>query len=48
MLTLGLPLVVGAVATQSFVDPGYGPLGLDLMRQRPKDPKLLEEILAIR
>ena len=23
---------VGAVATQSFVDPAYGPLGLDLMR----------------
>jgi uncharacterized Ntn-hydrolase superfamily protein len=23
---------VGAVATQSFVDPSYGPLGLDLMR----------------
>src|SRR2546421_2565156 len=23
---------VGAVATQSFVDPSYGPLGLELMR----------------
>jgi len=23
---------VGAVATQSFVDPAYGPLGLELMR----------------
>ena len=23
---------VGAVATQSFIEPGYGPLGLDLMR----------------
>lgn len=33
---------VGAVATQSLVDPAYGPLGLDLMRagktRRPRSP----------
>ena len=31
---------VGAVATQSFVDPSYGPLGLDLMRagRSARDP----------
>ena len=29
---------VGAVATQSFVDPAYGPLGLDLMRSGEARP----------
>jgi hypothetical protein len=30
---------VGAVATQSFVEPGYGPLGLTLMRAGRAPPK---------
>ena len=46
MLTLGLPLVVGAVATQSFVDPGYGPLGLDLMRAGRSGSDALASLLA--
>src|SRR5258706_447187 len=29
---------VGAVATQSFVDPSYGPLGLEAMRAGPSAP----------
>jgi Family of unknown function (DUF1028) len=29
---------VGAVATQSFIDPGYGPLGLGLMRAGKSAP----------
>jgi uncharacterized Ntn-hydrolase superfamily protein len=32
---------VGAVATQSFVDPSYGKLGLDLMRARKSAPATL-------
>src|SRR5512146_1264196 len=32
---------VGAVATQSFVDPSYGPLGLDLMRAGQSAPEAL-------
>ena len=32
---------VGAVATQSFVDPSYGPLGLDLMRSGKAAPEAL-------
>src|SRR5512146_877222 len=32
---------VGAVATQSFVDPAYGPLGLELMRSGKAAPDAL-------
>ncbi|NUM79854.1 DUF1028 domain-containing protein [bacterium] len=37
---------VGAVATQSFVDPAYGPLGLELMRAGKTAKQALESILA--
>jgi len=37
---------VGAVATQSFVDPSYGPLGLDLMRAGRAAPDALAGLLA--
>src|SRR5437016_4639639 len=37
---------VGAVATQSFVDPSYGPLGLELMRTGKTARQSLEGILA--
>lgn len=37
---------VGAVATQSIVDPGYGPLGLDLMRAGKSAPEALAALLA--
>ncbi len=37
---------VGAVATQSFVDPSYGPLGLDLMRAGRGAPDALKALLA--
>ena len=37
---------VGAVATQSFVDPGYGKNGLDLMRSGRSAPDTLKELLA--
>jgi uncharacterized Ntn-hydrolase superfamily protein len=37
---------VGAVATQSLVDPAYGPLGLDLMRAGKPAPEALEALLA--
>ena len=37
---------VGAVATQSFVDPAYGPLGLDLMRAGKTARQTLEALLA--
>jgi len=37
---------VGAVATQSLVDPAYGPLGLDLMRMGKTAPQALEALLA--
>ena len=37
---------VGAVATQSLVDPAYGPKGLDLMRQGVPAPKALEQLVA--
>ena len=37
---------VGAVATQSFVDPAYGPLGLELMRAGKTAPQALEGLLA--
>ena len=36
---------VGAVATQSFVDPAYGPLGLDLMRAGKSAPDALHGLL---
>ncbi|HYP04753.1 MAG TPA: DUF1028 domain-containing protein [Bryobacteraceae bacterium] len=37
---------VGAVATQSFVDPAYGKLGLDLMRAGRSAPDSLRSLLA--
>lgn len=37
---------VGAVATQSFVDPAYGPLGLGLMRSGKTAPDALRGLLA--
>ena len=37
---------VGAVATQSFVDPAYGPLGLDLMRSGKTAERALTSLLA--
>lgn len=37
---------VGAVATQSFVDPAYGPLGLSLMRGGKTAPQALESLLV--
>ncbi|MGH7597273.1 MAG: DUF1028 domain-containing protein, partial [bacterium] len=37
---------VGAVATQSFIDPGYGPLGLDLMRAGKTAPQALAGLIA--
>jgi uncharacterized Ntn-hydrolase superfamily protein len=37
---------VGAVATQSFVDPAYGPLGLNLMRAGKTANQALDALLA--
>lgn len=37
---------VGVVATQSFVDPGYGPRGLDLMRSGKTANETLRALLA--
>jgi uncharacterized Ntn-hydrolase superfamily protein len=37
---------VGAVATQSFIDPGYGPRGLALMKSGKPPQEALEELLA--
>lgn len=37
---------IGAVATQSFVDPSYGKLGLDLMRTGKSGPDALRSLLA--
>ena len=37
---------VGAVATQSFVDPSYGPKGLDLMRSGKTAHEALKELTA--
>jgi uncharacterized Ntn-hydrolase superfamily protein len=37
---------VGAVATQSFVDPSYGPLGLDLMRAGRTAREALDALVA--
>ncbi len=37
---------VGAVATQSFIDPFYGKLGLDLMRAGKSTPESLKGLVA--
>ena len=37
---------IGAVATQSFIDPSYGPLGLALMRAGRSAPDALKGLLA--
>jgi len=37
---------VGVVATQSFVDPGYGPKGLALMRAGTSAPEALKQLVA--
>ena len=37
---------IGAVATQSFVDPSYGPLGLALMRDGKTAEQALQSLLA--
>src|SRR5574341_1339959 len=37
---------VGAVATQSFVDPAYGPLGLTLMRGGKTAQQALESLVS--
>ena len=37
---------VGAVATQSFVEPSYGPLGLDLMRLGRSAPDALRALVS--
>ena len=37
---------VGAVATQSFVDPAYGPLGLELMRAGKSAPAALNALIS--
>jgi uncharacterized Ntn-hydrolase superfamily protein len=37
---------VGAIATQSFVDPGYGHKGLELMRAGTPAPEALERLVA--
>jgi len=37
---------VGAVATQSFIDPSYGPLALDLLRAGRSAPETLAGLLA--
>lgn len=38
---------VGVVATQSFVDPAYGPLGLELMRRGLSAPEALQGLVAV-
>jgi uncharacterized Ntn-hydrolase superfamily protein len=37
---------VGAVATQSFVEPAYGPKGLELMRRGVAAPEALKQLIA--
>src|ERR1700675_4380569 len=37
---------VGAVATEAFIDPSYGPLGLDLMRIGRSAPEALAGLLV--
>ena len=38
---------IGAVATQSFVEPSYGPLGLQLMRAGKDSNQALRALLAV-
>jgi uncharacterized Ntn-hydrolase superfamily protein len=38
---------VGVVATQSFVDPSYGPLGLELLRRGKSAPEALPALVAV-
>ena len=38
---------IGAVATQSFIDPSYGPLGLQLMRSGKNASQALEALIGI-
>jgi len=38
---------VGAIATQSFIDPGYGKLGLDLLRAGKSADEALRALLAV-
>ncbi|MGB2675563.1 MAG: DUF1028 domain-containing protein [Candidatus Acidiferrum sp.] len=38
---------VGAIATQSFIDPSYGPLGLDLLRAGKSADEALRALLAV-
>ncbi len=38
---------VGVVATQSFVDPAYGPLGLELMRRGQSASEALRQLVAV-
>jgi uncharacterized Ntn-hydrolase superfamily protein len=38
---------VGAVATQAFAEPGYGPRGLDLMRAGKSPAEALHDLLAL-
>jgi uncharacterized Ntn-hydrolase superfamily protein len=38
---------VGAVATQSFVEPSYGPLGLTLMRTGKSGPEALRALVSV-
>jgi len=38
---------VGAVATQSFVEPSYGPLGLELMSAGKSAPEALEALVRV-
>ena len=38
---------VGVVATQSFIDPSYGPMGLALMRNGKTAPEALNALLAV-
>jgi uncharacterized Ntn-hydrolase superfamily protein len=38
---------VGAIATQSFIDPGYGQLGLDLLRAGKSADEALRALLAV-
>jgi uncharacterized Ntn-hydrolase superfamily protein len=37
---------IGAVATQSFIDPSYGRLGLEMMRAGRRAPEALKSLLA--
>src|SRR5688500_20337765 len=37
---------VGAVATQSFIDPAYGMRGLELMRRGARAPGALQQLVA--